>query len=86
LKLRIDLKSLKFKIWIYFAVFAALLMLILWFLQIFFLNTYYQEMKISQTKKIARTIMAEYGRDDLIENISALSYKNDMYIHIETSD
>ncbi|MBR0600597.1 sensor histidine kinase [Clostridiales bacterium BAD-6] len=86
MKLRIDLKSLKFKIWIYFAVFAALLMLILWFLQIFFLNTYYQEMKISQTKKIARTIMAEYGRDDLIENISALSYKNDMYIHIETSD
>lgn len=66
--------------------FAALLMGILWFLQIFFLDTYYEEMKISQTRKIANSIIGHYGDDDLVEYISSLSYKNDMFIHIESSD
>jgi Signal transduction histidine kinase len=86
LKLNLDYKSLKFKIWLYFVLFAALLMLILWFLQIFFIKSYYEEMKIVETRKIARTIQSQYGNKDLIENISAISYKNDMYIQIESSD
>lgn len=61
-------------------------MSILWFLQIFFLDSYYEEMKISQTRKIANSIIAHYGDSNLIEYISALSYKNDMFIHIESSD
>lgn len=81
-----DRKSLKFKIWLYFVLFAALLMGMLWFLQIFFLDTYYEEMKVSQTRRIANDIISHYGKDDLIQYISTLSYKNDMYIHIESSD
>ncbi len=86
MKLSIDQKSLKFKIWLYFVLFAALLMIILWFLQIFFLDTYYEEMKISETSKIAKSIISRYGNEDLVEYISEISYKNDMYIHIESSD
>ena len=86
MKLSIDRKSLKFKIWAYFVLFAALLMTMLWFLQIFFLDTYYEEMKISQTSKLAKSIISHYGDDDLIEYISSTSYKNDMYIQIESSD
>lgn len=86
MKFNLDRKSLKFKIWLYFVLFAALLMGILWFLQIFFLDTYYEEMKISQTRKIANSIIDHYGDDDLVEYISSLSYKNDMFIHIESSD
>jgi len=67
LKLNLDYKSLKFKIWLYFVLFAALLMLILWFLQIFFIKSYYEEMKIVETRKIARTIQSQYGNKDLIE-------------------
>lgn len=81
-----DTKSLKFKIWLYFALFAALLMIILWFLQIIFLDTYYEEMKISQTRKIANSIRSHYGDSNLVDYISTLSYKNDMYIHIESGD
>lgn len=86
MKLSIDRKSLKFKIWAYFVLFAALLMLILWFLQIFFLKSYYEEMKIVETRKIAKEIQSQYGREDLVEKISDISYKNDMYIQIETRD
>lgn len=86
MKLNWDRNSLKFKIWLYFVLFAALLMGILWFLQIFFLDTYYEEMKISQTRKIANAIISHYQDDDLVEYISGLSYENDMLIHIESSD
>lgn len=86
MKLRIDRKSLKFKIWLYFVVFAAVLMMILWSLQILFLDTYYEEMKISETSKIAKSIISRYGDADLIGYISSVSYKNDIYIHIESSD
>lgn len=61
-------------------------MSILWFLQIFFLDTYYEEMKISQTRKTANAILSHYHDDNLVEYISTLSYKNDMFIHIESSD
>lgn len=84
--LRIDQKSLKFKIWVYFVLFAALLMIMLWFLQIFFLDTYYEEMKISETRKVARSIISKYGNEGLVDYISSISYKNDMFIHIESSD
>ena len=86
MKLNLDRNSLKFKIWLYFALFSALLMIILWFLQIFFLDTYYEEMKISQTRKVANSIISNYEDENLVEYISTLSYKNDMYIHIESSD
>lgn len=81
-----DRNSLKFKIWLYFALFAALLISILWFLQIIFLDSYYEEMKISQTRKIANSIISHYGEEDLVEYISELSYENDLFIHIESGD
>jgi len=86
LKPNLDRKSLKFKIWLYFVLFAALLMGILWFLQIVFLDTYYEEMKISQTRKVANSIIDRYGESNLVEYISTLSYKNDLFIHIESGD
>lgn len=86
MKLNLDRNSLKFKIWLYFALFAALLISILWFLQIIFLDSYYEEMKISQTRKIANSIISHYGEEDLVEYISELSYENDLFIHIESGD
>ena len=86
MRLNIDRNGLKFKIWIYFIFFAALLVTMLWFLQIFFLDTYYEEMKISETRKVAKSIISKYGEDGLVDYISALSNQNDMFIHIESSD
>jgi signal transduction histidine kinase len=70
-------------LWIYFALFAALLMGILWFLQIFFLGAYYQEMKINETLKIAGAIVEKYGQEGLFEEIARVMRRNDMYIQIE---
>jgi signal transduction histidine kinase len=63
--------------------FALILMLILRFLQIFFLNIYYQEMKIDETRRIAASIADKYGQDDLFSQIVAITQKNDLYVQIE---
>jgi len=81
-----DLKSLKFKLWLHFFLFTVLILGLLWFLQIFFLNNYYEEMKIKDTNTIAHEITLMYGEEGFIEEISDLSSNNDMYIHIEASD
>jgi signal transduction histidine kinase len=83
LKLSIDYKSIKLRLWIYFLLFAALLMGLLWFLQIFFLSTYYEEMKINETLRISGAIVEKYGQDGLFEEIARVTRKNDMYIQIE---
>ncbi len=86
MKFNFDRKSITFKLWAYFISFAAFLMIVLWFLQIFFLNNYYQAMKISETTKLASVIVSQYGQDDFIDTIRKVSFTNDLYIHIETSD
>ena len=63
-----------------------MLMAILWFLQIFFLNTYYQDMKIRETAKVAQTIEKQFGGEGFNDAVRELSIVNDMYIHIETFD
>ncbi len=81
-----DLRSINFKIWLYFSMFAAVLLLLLWFLQIFFLNNYYEGMKATETKQVAEAITAQYKNPNVFDKISEISIKNDMYIHIERED
>ena len=77
-----DRESINFKVWLYFVAFATILLLILWGLQIFFLNNYYQEMKINETNRVANIITSQYENENILDIIRNLSYSNDMYIHI----
>ena len=54
MKLRIDYRSIKFKTWLYFILFAAVLMLALWIVQIFLLNNFYGLMKTVPTQEVAK--------------------------------
>lgn len=85
-KFKFDSKSLIFKLWVYFALFAALLMIILWFLQIFFLRTYYEEMKIMETRRVANSISANYDAEDFSDIFTTAyntSLTSDLFIDIE---
>lgn len=83
---KFDKNSISFKLWLYFVAFAVFLLGLLWCLQIIFLKAYYQEMKITETKRAAQTIKESYGSDDFLDIVKALSENNDMYIQIETDD
>lgn len=81
--MKFDFKSLKFKLWFSFALFAILLMGLLWCLQFLFFQAYYQEMKTNEIVKIADEIATDYGQLDL-EKMQEYSYSDDVFIQLET--
>ena len=75
LKLRLDYKSIKFKTWLYFILFAIFLMVVLWFFQVLLLNSFYSIMKDEQTQRVANSIKSTYDTKStdkflkIVENI-----------------
>ena len=89
MKLRLDYKSIKFKTWLYFVLFASFLMLVLWFLQVLFLNNFYGVMKGEQTKSVAKDIETTYklkSNEKFLKKVEEISNSNDMFIYIVSSD
>ena len=89
MKLRIDYKSIKFKTWLYFILFAGFLMLLLWVLQVLFLNNFYDVMKDEQTKRVAKTIADDYQKKSnikFLKSVDAISNSNDMFIYVVSYD
>ncbi|MDR2615096.1 MAG: HAMP domain-containing histidine kinase, partial [Oscillospiraceae bacterium] len=70
------------KLWLYFALFAAVLLTALWLMQIVFLRSFYESMKTADVKRIAETIVAEYGSDDFAETLGALTFRNAVLVVI----
>ncbi len=73
---------------VYFMIFAIFLILFIWYLQTFFLNNYYEQMKVQETQRTAALLKSTYQSDpdsfdDLAFNTSAT---NDVFIRVDTSD
>ena len=91
-KTRFDRKSIRFKLWTSFSIFAVVLIGLIWFLQIFFLDHYYEEMKKAEVSKLADQIVTTYEKEDydlyrLVDTLNSLaSINEDVYIRIETLD
>jgi signal transduction histidine kinase len=66
-----------------------MLLLILWSLQVLFLNNYYQDMKIRETNDAASKVEALYQASEFSEirdHIRDIYRANDMYIEIQTEN
>lgn len=88
-KLNLDYKSIKFKTWLYFILFAGFLMLVLWILQVLFLNNFYDVMKDEQTQRVAKTIATDYqqqSRYKFLKSVESISNSNDMFIYVVSYD
>ena len=82
---RFNIRSINFKIWMYLLVFTAVILALMWFLQIFFVNYYYESMKIDHTNSIANEISSAYEKNDLSsvkKKADSLSANDDLYIQI----
>lgn len=89
MKLKLDYRSIKFKTWLYFILFATFLMLTLWILQVLFLNSFYATMKDEQTKNVAKSIESAYESEsylDFLTTVNEISDSNDIFIYIVSSD
>ena len=60
---KIDFKSIKFKVWLTFMIFAALIIGLLWISQVIFLRYYTVRYKNNEFKKIAEDLKTSYEGD-----------------------
>ena len=78
-------RSIRFRIWMFLLLFTAIILGLMWFLQIFFLNNYYEDMKIDRTKELAAQISSVYknsGTDAAIKECNVASDGDDLFISI----
>lgn len=77
--------SIKFKTWLYFVLFTGLLMIVLWGLQVIFLNNFYEGMKTQQTKATIEDVNDAYDNytsDRFLKRIDSIARSNDLYIYL----
>jgi len=92
LKSKFDFKSIRFKLWIYFICFALILIVLIWLLQIFFLNNYYEQMKSTEITKTANKIINAFQASNgdeykLIKILEDVYVSNeDIYAQVESLD
>ena len=75
-------ETLTFKLWLYFVLFAALIFILLWFMQVMFLQSYYSSMKKNEVIKLAEKIESEYKNGNFLEIVDNIAYKNMSNIYI----
>ena len=68
--------TLTFKLWKYFITYAILIFVILWFMQVIFLQSYYSQMKKSEVVKLSNEIEKEYLKGNYTETVDKIAYKN----------
>lgn len=85
MKHKFNIKSIRFRIWGYLLLFTVVTLGLLWLLQIFFINNYYEEMKKDDTNGIAVQISSKYKSDGLKSAISeakSATQGNDLFVCI----
>ena len=75
--------SIRFKIWALFMVFTGIVFILMWLLQIVFLQSFYPAYKISQTKKASKQILSCYeNSSDYIDEIERFAVSNNMCVSL----
>ncbi len=81
-----NFNSLTFRVWTYFTLFAIGIFIVLWCMQVIFLQAYYSIMKKSEVNKIASQIISSYNTDGFDNKLSDISFRNLMTILIVDLD
>lgn len=87
-KSKVDRSSIKTVTLLYFVIYAIILILLIWCLQTFFVDNYYQRMKIRETNQTSRTLESLYEKSTEKFAATALHYSlsNGVTIRVETPD
>lgn len=76
---------LHIKVWIYFIIFTLIVFLLLWVCQIFFLEHFYESMRVKDVKSVADELINEYDKLDREEYHNLLAKKaveHDMCVEV----
>lgn len=83
-----DYRSIKVRLWMYFMAFGLGVLALIWFLQLFLMNNYYEQMKIGEVSRVATSISHSFQKDteNLSYKIQELSIANDFYVIMESTN
>ncbi|MBO4235553.1 MAG: HAMP domain-containing histidine kinase [Firmicutes bacterium] len=89
-KISFDFKSIRFKLWAYFILFAVIILGLVWLLQVYFLDAYYEDMKLKKSERMASELVNAFNEDYSLESFSLrlneISQGSDTYVRVETGD
>ena len=80
--------AMTFHLWRAFAMFAIVIMLVLWLLQVIFLNTFYESMKKNEIYKIGNELVEKYNSDseNFFESLEGEAMGQGIFAHIFLED
>lgn len=78
----LDRDGIRFKFWKYFVSFAFTILIMLWLLQIVFLNQFYESMKVDEIEKIGSSMMEDFGKEDFAMRILVTSFTKGIGISV----
>ena len=76
------LNSIHIRVWVYFLGFTVLMLALMWLLQIFFVNNYYEKMKIIESEKLTSDIIMSYrngNQEILLQNIDKITIQDNIF-------
>ena len=76
------IRSFKLKLWLYFVLFTAIIFSVLWLLQTVFLQSFYNQMLIHNTKEAAQKIVDNSQQADINNLIDKLTHDNSFLVYI----
>ncbi len=80
--MRFDRNSIGVKLWLYFILFASIILTALWLMQIVFMQSFYEGMKTNAIASIANRIIALYGSDDFEATVDQITFHNSILVFI----
>ncbi len=80
--MKLKKNSLITKIWIYLIVFSLSILVILWFIQVVFFNTYYENEKTKDIEQIALKIKKNYKKETFSDIIDDISFDRGVCIEV----
>lgn len=86
---KFDFRSIRFRVWLYFLGFTVIILVLIYFLQIFFINNYYEEMKINRTEESAQEMMSllnSGNQDGFVAKANTVTEDNDVFVRLEKGE
>ena len=76
------IRSFGFRLWLYFIIFTAIIFTVLWLLQTVFLQSFYNEMVVRNTRAAAETIIVSSSDENIDGLIDEIAHNNSVLVYI----
>ncbi|MFO7635678.1 MAG: HAMP domain-containing sensor histidine kinase [Clostridia bacterium] len=80
--MKLDTRSIRFRMWLYFSLFAIFTMALLWLFQVVFLRTYYEARRVRDIRTASERIISSYEKTDLMEMIDQTAYEHNVSVTV----